>query len=96
MLTEALADFHFLVPDGTEPINEQVFRSLHPCAADDKIAALEVAEIEIVCAADGAVVILEPGVDATPCSSGVGACRAFGSSLKSACTLEKSPRKSHT
>ena len=62
MFAEVLADFHLLVPDRTEPINEQVFRSLHPGAADDEIAALEVAEIEIVRASDGAVVVLQAGV----------------------------------
>ena len=62
MFAEALAYFHFLVPDGPKPINEEVFRSLHPCATDDEITALEVAKIEIIRASDGTVVVLEPGV----------------------------------
>lgn len=63
MLAEALADFRFLVPDGTEPINEEVFRSLHPCATHDEIAALEIIEIEVVRASDGADVIFQAGVE---------------------------------
>ena len=58
MLAEALADFRFLIPDGAEPMNEKVFRSLHPCTTHDEIPTMEVAESEIVGASDGAVVIL--------------------------------------
>lgn len=53
-----MADFHFFVPDRTEPMNEKVFRRLHPRAANDEIPAKEVAESKIVRTSDGAVVIL--------------------------------------
>lgn len=58
MFPEALADFHFFVPDWTEPMNEKVFRRLHPRATNDEIPAKEVAESKIVRTSDGAVVIL--------------------------------------
>ena len=74
MLAEALAHLHFLVPDGLEPINQKVFRSLHPRAANHKIAAVKVLQLEIFSARDGAVVVLE-------------SCEKGGSGFRSNCLL---------
>lgn len=59
---EAVTHLDLIVPNRLEPINEQVFGSLNPCAAHNQVAAVEVGEVEILSVRDAAVMVFQPRV----------------------------------
>jgi hypothetical protein len=48
MLAEAVVNFHLVVPDGLEPVDKQILRSLDPGTAHDKITAVEISDVQVV------------------------------------------------
>lgn len=59
VFAKPLADLHFFVPDGPEPVDQQIFGSFHPGASDNEKSALKILQIKILGAFDGFLMVLQ-------------------------------------
>ena len=78
MLSEPVTNLEFIIPNGLEPINEQILRCLDPCATHDKIATVKIRNVEVFSARKASIVILQPCAEACSlllwgeCMQGIG------------------------